>query len=301
MTTVQLQYFIEAADTLNFTAAAERLFTSQPALSRQIAALEHELGVKLFQRSNNILGLTPAGTAFRQRAVRLYQDFQTVATEVRDVQAGVEGHLRIGLLEDQQITPHLIDGIHHLMQDYSNAAVDIIRGSYRDLMEKLIQGTLDICQVTLYDGMDQGGYQTLALSEEQLYLAVSRKFHAMETTELTQAQLLPKLEGCPIIAAAPSTYPETIQSFLPAFGMPHVRYVEGLSSIPLYVVTGLGAALINIRNLLALEPHVQLIKVTDIPPVTQGCIWRRDNTNALVLELLQVMQKTVHVASISTR
>ncbi len=61
MNTTQQKCFIEAAELLNFTAAAERLYISQPALSRNISALEEELGVMLFLRRNNVLSLTPGG------------------------------------------------------------------------------------------------------------------------------------------------------------------------------------------------------------------------------------------------
>ena len=60
MTTQQIRFFLEAAECLNFTEAAKRLFVAQSTLSKQIALLEDELGLKLFYRSNRTVGLTPA-------------------------------------------------------------------------------------------------------------------------------------------------------------------------------------------------------------------------------------------------
>ena len=54
-----LNYFVATAEELNMTRAAQKLLVSQPALSRQIADLEDELGVKLFNRRSRHLTLTP--------------------------------------------------------------------------------------------------------------------------------------------------------------------------------------------------------------------------------------------------
>lgn len=64
MTFTQLRCFIEVARQLNFARAAETLYISQPAVSRQIHALENELGVRLFDRTRHVVALTSAGSPF---------------------------------------------------------------------------------------------------------------------------------------------------------------------------------------------------------------------------------------------
>ena len=63
-----LNYFLVIAREENFTRAAEQLHITQPTLSRQIAGLEQELGVKLFVRSNHPILLTEDGMILRRRA-----------------------------------------------------------------------------------------------------------------------------------------------------------------------------------------------------------------------------------------
>ena len=60
----QLNYFIAISDAKSFTRAAEKLYVSQPALTGQINTLENELGMKLFDRTNKSVQLTPAGEVF---------------------------------------------------------------------------------------------------------------------------------------------------------------------------------------------------------------------------------------------
>ena len=63
-----LRYFLETAREGNMTRAAERLFVSQPTMSKQLKELEKELGTKLFTRSNYSINLTGAGMLLRERA-----------------------------------------------------------------------------------------------------------------------------------------------------------------------------------------------------------------------------------------
>src|SRR5512142_2768537 len=76
-----LRAFVAVAEELNFGRAAERLYVSQPALSRQIRALEQVLGVELLRRSTHRVELTVAGEALLERARRLLRDVdEAVAT-----------------------------------------------------------------------------------------------------------------------------------------------------------------------------------------------------------------------------
>lgn len=61
MNLIQIKYFLEVAECLNFTAAAARLFVSQQCVSKQVAKLEREIGVRLFERSTAKVALTDAG------------------------------------------------------------------------------------------------------------------------------------------------------------------------------------------------------------------------------------------------
>lgn len=94
----QLRYFVAVAETLHFGRAARRLEISQPPLSRQIAALERELGVALFDRSTRGVRLTPSGSALLPRARRLLADALAIRAGARELARGDVGLLHIGFL-----------------------------------------------------------------------------------------------------------------------------------------------------------------------------------------------------------
>ena len=80
MNMIQMKYFITAAKCLNFTKAADKLFITQPALSRQIASMEAELNMQLFIRNNRSVRLTPAAVVLLEGFEKIYNEYNvTVA------------------------------------------------------------------------------------------------------------------------------------------------------------------------------------------------------------------------------
>ncbi|MVW71484.1 LysR substrate-binding domain-containing protein [Bordetella sp. 15P40C-2] len=93
----QLRYFAVLAEELNFTRAAARLHISQPPLSLQIAQLERELDVRLFDRNNRRVVLTEAGEAFLNDVRITLGRLADATSRARDVEQGLAGRIEIGL------------------------------------------------------------------------------------------------------------------------------------------------------------------------------------------------------------
>ncbi|MFR5701755.1 MAG: LysR family transcriptional regulator [Eubacterium ramulus] len=81
MNDLQIEYFLAAARNMSFSRAAQELFVSQPAISRQILALEQELGCPLFERLNRGIMLTANGEMF-------YDFFERYRGELFDLKLG---------------------------------------------------------------------------------------------------------------------------------------------------------------------------------------------------------------------
>jgi DNA-binding transcriptional LysR family regulator len=93
----QLRYFLALARTLNFTHAAAESHIAQPPFSRQIRALEEELGVPLVNRRSRQLTLTPAGELMQQRASEILTRIDRVGHDARLLATMVRRSFRIGL------------------------------------------------------------------------------------------------------------------------------------------------------------------------------------------------------------
>ncbi|WP_036500550.1 LysR family transcriptional regulator [Nocardia aobensis] len=92
-----LRYFVAVADELNFTRAAEALFISQPALSKQIRALERQIGAPLFDRDSRSVRLTPVGRTLLPHARKLSADWDSARAEVEAAKAGRHATVTIGI------------------------------------------------------------------------------------------------------------------------------------------------------------------------------------------------------------
>ncbi|MFF8384664.1 LysR family transcriptional regulator [Streptomyces kanasensis] len=93
----ELRYFVTVADELHFTRAAQRLHVSQPALSKQVRALERQLGTELFRRDPRGVSLTPAGEALLPHARRALAAWDDAAAAVRAAEAAARATLRVGM------------------------------------------------------------------------------------------------------------------------------------------------------------------------------------------------------------
>jgi DNA-binding transcriptional LysR family regulator len=94
----QLRYFLGVAECMHFTRAAELLRVSQPALSQQIRRLEQEIGVRLLERTNRRVRLTPAGIAFRARVQTVLEEAAEAASEARSIGCGEGGRIIVGFV-----------------------------------------------------------------------------------------------------------------------------------------------------------------------------------------------------------
>ena len=89
-----LKAFIAVAETGSFSAAAGRLFLTQPAVSKRIAALENELDARLFDRIGRTVALTEAGVALLPRAQKLLLELEDSIRTISSLSAETRGRLR---------------------------------------------------------------------------------------------------------------------------------------------------------------------------------------------------------------
>ncbi|WP_405139017.1 LysR family transcriptional regulator [Nocardia sp. NBC_01388] len=144
----QLSYFLAVATTRHFTHAAETLGVAQPSLSKQIRALETELGAPLFSRARGNITLTPAGEALLPLANRILADVDTARLEVQELAGLRRGRVRLGA------TPSLCSGLLadtlRLFHDgYPGIRLLVEEGGSRDLVRELTRGALDLALVIL--------------------------------------------------------------------------------------------------------------------------------------------------------
>jgi len=138
----QLEYFSAVAEANSISKAARSLHVAQPPISRQIAMLEDELGVCLFLRNNKGVELTEAGRSLYQQSQHMFQNFRMMVDSVRDVDAGLRGQLKIGIVYSN--TPVVMDYLKAYHAEYPQVELYIRVGAPKDLLDDLGRGNLHV-------------------------------------------------------------------------------------------------------------------------------------------------------------
>ena len=137
-----LRYFLAVAREENMTEAANVLHVTQPTLSRQIADLERELGVDLFERTNRSCVLTGDGMRLRQRAEEIVSLVEQTEAELADQELGIAGPIRIGAGETQEMRT-VLEAFASLRDEHPGVTIDLYTGNADAVEERLERGLID--------------------------------------------------------------------------------------------------------------------------------------------------------------
>lgn len=138
-----LNYFLAIAREENFTKAAQQLHVTQPTLSRQIADLEKELGVKLFVRSNHSIILTDDGIILKRRAQEILSLADKTKRDFLQKEEGLSGTISIGSGEFRS-TQYLAKIIAAFREKYPRVSYEIYSGNAGNIRDYIERGFLDI-------------------------------------------------------------------------------------------------------------------------------------------------------------
>jgi DNA-binding transcriptional LysR family regulator len=142
----QLRILKAIASEKSFSRAAEILFISQPALSKQIKSLENRLGIILLNRENNTISLTEAGKVFLQYTERILALCEESCRALNDIKSGDRGNLTVGA--SQTIGTYLMPRVLTLFaQNYPQINIQVQVNSTRIIAKNVVNGEVDIAVV----------------------------------------------------------------------------------------------------------------------------------------------------------
>ena len=184
MNSRQMQYAILLSQELNFSHVATMLNITQPALSKQILKLEEELGVKLFDRSNNTLSVTPAGEHFIKEAKELLFKEEQLLSSMQQYKSGHAGKITIGISPSKSI--YLIsDMIKNLREKYPDITVKLYEAGIDTLRKEAAEGKFDFAITNL--PVDDTLLDIIELEKDNIVLALPKEFehllHGADTSD----------------------------------------------------------------------------------------------------------------------
>ena len=244
MTLIQLKYLLGVVDNgLNITAAAERLYTSQPGISKQLKQLEQEVGVQIFSRKGKALvGITPAGTTIVDYARKIMRDVDNIRSVGQDLMSEQEGTLSIATTNTQAryVLPDVISQFH---ERYPNVNLELHQGTSEQIADLVAEGRVDFAIAT--DSQTLFPELNLLPCFHWDRIVLTKKDHPLATSH--QELSLAALAEHPLITYVFSSNRES--SFLNAFAeqqlQPNVVFTaRDADVIKTYVRMGMGVGVI---------------------------------------------------------
>ncbi|MFW3170839.1 LysR substrate-binding domain-containing protein [Geodermatophilus sp. CPCC 206100] len=269
-----LRYFVAVAEELHFRRAAEKLHIAQPALSKQVSALEHELGVRLLERDRRGVTLTEAGRVFLAEAVEVLARAGNAVDRARAVVRGEVGRLAIGFIQ-----PALADllprSLRVFRRHYPGVVLTLSETTTRTALEGVADRSIHLAFVRL-PITPRPDLRTELVSEEPVQLVVPRghRFAGRPSVRLEEIadEELVLLDR----SVEPMLHDYYVTACNRAGFSPRVAHEVSSTSIAIGLVAGgLGIAFVPASARFAAQPTVAHVPLEDAGlTLTMGAMWR---------------------------
>lgn len=285
----QLRYFVTLGDTLHFGRAAAQLHISQPPLSRQIAALEEELGVELVARNSRHVALTPAGRHFHEQATRLFQSLEAAVHGTRAVARGERGVLHVGFTMSAawNVMPPLT---RIFGESHADVRLQLTEVLPSELGESLLSGSIDAGIAFSWQRAE--GLEYLPIHSEPLCAVLPTNHRLARRKVIDVAELAGEPFVTVPVAAAPALY-ELVMGCCRDHGFePHINLQTQLQqTIVNLVAEGLGVSLVP-QSMGKIRLEGAMFRPVSHPRIVeQGVIWAAGNGNPCLTPFLDCARR----------
>ncbi|WP_433919024.1 LysR substrate-binding domain-containing protein [Streptomyces canus] len=278
----KVRYFAAVADQLHFGRAADELHIAQPALSRQIRALEQDLGASLFTRDRHGVALTDAGRQLLADAGPLLASAQAVRRRVSAAARGSR-RLTVGFRAGIPVIP----AARAFEARHPDVVVDVQRIEGDDQAPMLLDGRIDVAYVRL--PIDETGLRVTPLYTEPRVAVLPAGHRLAGKEEVTEADLA----GEPLLwHGDPSTQPTRRPH-------PNAGYrVRGVDETLEHVAAGRGISfLARSATVFSSHPDVTYVPIPDLAPDQVCLATAASRTSPLVDDFLIAAQATAEITA----
>jgi DNA-binding transcriptional LysR family regulator len=284
-----LKYFLVVAEELHFRKAAERLFISQPGLSRQIKQLEENLGISLFERDNRNVTLTKAGVYLQKELNINLKLLEAVLNNAKLLNDGIDGNLNFGYVGSamQNIIPDLLVEIRN---KYPKIHFNLKEMDNQKQLENLLTHEIDIGFVRLERVPPELEIHPILEDTFSLVLPKDHPINIQNFKELAQ------LKNEPFILFDQSYSPNYHQKIMQIFDYcgfsPQVSHkTVHASSIYKLVENNFGISIVPTSLQIGCSLDVKFIELQSIPQRTiLSAVWSKNNRNPILTKILELLK-----------
>lgn len=294
MTIQQIHYFISVAEMLSFTKAARSHYITQPALSRQIAAMEKELGFLLFSRSKSGIRLTAAGQLLLERFRPISSEYEDAITEATALEKKQNCIIRIGRATSFAFDFRVLQCISSFTD--ANAKMDFSVSSVaRDaLLSSISLGEIDAAFSYLdyaHEFSLGENIRHITIGKETILVAVSKISHLAAKKKLTLADMqASRLIAMKLPLDIPPDIAEnnrSLQLYLHGNRNPRIVYTNTVEDLTAQVESGVGITFVPQGHPLCTSPLIRLFDAPDKTIQKRVILWDQSNRNPLLQSFLE--------------
>jgi DNA-binding transcriptional LysR family regulator len=280
-----LRYFLAVAEELHFRKAADRLFISQPGLSRQIKQMEDELGFSLFERSNKKVYLTKSGRYLQNEVSLALKNLDDMFSHAQLIHEGMEGQISLGYVGSamQNVIPEII---LRIKEDHPNIHYSLKEMENPEQIDALFMKEIDLAFVRL-DKVPKG-LQIRPVFEDTFSLVLPLHHHVSHDnfTDLSS------LKEEPFIlfdqSYSPAYFEQVMQIFKHSGFHPMISHnTVHASTIFRLVENNLGISIVPTSLLLGYDMNIKSIELNKIPQRTVLSVaWNSSNRNPILTKIM---------------
>lgn len=294
MNDLQIDYFLAAARNLSFSKAAQELFVSQPAVSRQIQSLEEELGCPLFIRQNKGIELTANGEMF-------YQFFDEYRAQLNDLKLrarlSLEQKNRVvhfGILTNSNISHVINPVLEAFNQKYDNVKVEINSYEPRKAVEAVQSGKEDVVLTIMPKVMSVEAFASEVIYNIPRVLIYNKKKFKESIPDEAMDATPADFKDEDFLTVSDEEFDfvtDLIRSFCKPYGfVPKVQLVRSTDAMILGVQCGLGVAISDIWCRALDNPDFGHVVLDSSHPVT--IVYNRQ-ADEVVQEFIRILKNNI--------
>lgn len=281
MNSMQIKYFLSLAEHKNFTTTAKILYSSQPTISKQIAALEKELGFTLFFRSNRNVSLTPAGMVFLKTFTEMTDQYKNSLKRVQDIYTKRDNSLLLGCVQGMEISSLLNKIFQSFREHFPNVEYQLECHSPGNLIKALNNGDLDaiITTESFINDDPNLSYSIFLNAKHMLYISAS-SLH-LSNSSFNLSSLKDEL----FFVLSSTAFPNAKDYFFKwckenNITPNRIQYVPNVESEMLSVEAGLGVTIADSIFRLHTNPLIREIELNTSHNIF--VVWKKNNKNLLI-------------------
>lgn len=293
MNDLQIEYFLSVAKHLSFTKAARELFVSQPAISRQISAMEEELGYTLFERTNKSVKLTETGEMFFHFFTDYKNELNNIKVHAQLISESRQRVLRLGIIDHWDISPFFIPARKAFEKLHDQVGVQIYSYDVDEMESALNSDAVDMIMTIDPMTAEGKGLTSLQLGKIPRILLYSAK-HPFNTekdkiqpTDFSEETFLVVSEGEHNFYGQ-----DLVKGFCKPYGfVPKVMSVNSTDSMMAGIQCQMGVAIVDVWSRELVHPEYCHVTLNSSHVVM--LIWKTKWTDPVIQDFARCLEEAV--------